>query len=73
MDSYYFRVTFLTRKKTSCMMTNHPLNMLQQHLTKVMLQDVSQLINIFRTRILFYHAFFNTDLFLKYKETMGTL
>ena len=54
-------------------MTNHPLNMLQQHLTKVMLQDVSQLINIFRTRILFYHAFFNTDLFLKYKETMGTL
>ena len=54
------------------MMTNYPPNMLQQHLTKVMLQDVAQLINIFRAHILFYHAFFNTDLFLKYKETMST-
>ena len=53
-------------------MTNHPPNMLQQHLTTVLLQDVAQLINIVRTHILSYHVFFNTDLFLKYKETMGT-
>ena len=38
----------------------------------VLLQDVSQLINIGRTHILFDLEVFKTELFLKYKETMGT-
>ena len=37
-----------------------------------MLQDVAQLINIGRTHILLYRSVFKTDLFLKYRETMGT-
>ena len=39
----------------------------------VLIQDVEQLINIGRTHILFDHEVFKTDLFLEYKETMGTL
>ena len=38
-----------------------------------MLQYFTQLINIGCTNISFYHEVFNTDLFLKYKENMGTL
>ena len=38
----------------------------------VLLQDVTQLINIGRTHILFDHEFFKTELFLNYKETLGT-
>ena len=38
----------------------------------VLIQDVAQLINIGRTQILFDNKFFKTELFLKYKETMGT-
>ena len=38
----------------------------------VLLQDVAQLINIGRTHILFDLEVFKTELFLKYKETMGT-
>ena len=39
----------------------------------VLLQDVTQLLNIGRYPILFYHEFFKTRLFLNYKETLGTL
>ena len=53
-------------------MTNHPPNTFQKHLSTVLLQDVAQLINIGWTHILFDHAIFKTDLFLNYKETMGT-
>ena len=38
----------------------------------VLLQDVAQLINIGRTHILCYHEVFKTELFLNYKETLGT-
>ena len=38
----------------------------------VLLQDVVQLMTIGRTHILFDHEVFKTELFLKYKETLGT-
>ena len=38
----------------------------------VLLKDVTQLISIGRTRILFDHGFFKTELFLNYRETLGT-
>ena len=53
-------------------MMNQPLNTLQRHLSAVLIQDVAQLVNIVWTHILFDHAFFKADLFLKYRETKGT-
>ena len=38
----------------------------------VLIQYITQLINIGSTRILFYHEVFKTELFLKYKEIVGT-
>ena len=46
---------------------------LQLHLSTVMLQYFSQLINVVRTHILFDHAVFKADLLFNYKENMGTL
>ena len=68
----FFPVTYLTPIRPSCMTTNHPTNTFQRHHSTVLLQDFAQLINIGRTHILFYRAVFNTELFLKYRETMGT-
>ena len=39
---------------------------------KVLLQDVSQLIKIGRTHILFDHALFRTELLFNYNKTMDT-
>ena len=72
LDSYSFPVTCPTHVRPYCLTKNHPPNMFQQHISTVILQYVAQLINIGRTHILFDHAFFKTDLFLKYKGTMGT-
>ena len=38
----------------------------------VLIQDVAQVNNICRTHILFYDEVFKTELFLNYKETLGT-
>ena len=38
----------------------------------VLLKYVTQLINIGRTHILFDHRFFKTELFLNYREALGT-
>ena len=38
----------------------------------VVLQGIAQLMNIGRTNILFYHEVFKTELFLNYRETLGT-
>ena len=38
----------------------------------VLIQDVAQLINIGHTQILFDHKVFKTELFLNYRETLGT-
>ena len=72
LDSYSYPVTCTTHIRTFCLTTIHPLNTLQQNLSTLLLQDVAKLINIGRTHILFDHAVFKTDLFLNYKETMGT-
>ena len=42
-----------------------------ERVRKVLLQDVAHMINIGRTHILFDHEVFKTELFLKYKETLG--
>ena len=73
LESYYFHVKCPTNIRPYSLKTTHPPNTFQQHLSTVLLQDVAQLINIFLTRILFDHAVFKTDLFLKDKETIGTL
>ena len=64
---------FTTNIRPSCLTKKHPLNTLQLHLSTSLLQDVAQLINIAQTHIVFDHAVFNNNLFLKYKETMGTI
>ena len=60
LDAYYPR-------RTACGFLG-----LMERVITVLLQYVSQLINIGQTHILFDFEFFKTDLFLKYKENMGT-
>ena len=50
---------------TSCV----SLELMERGIT-VMLHDVSQLVNIGRTHILFYHKVFKAELFLNCKETL---
>ena len=61
LDAYYPR-------RTACDFLG-----LMERVITVLLQYVSQLINIGQTHILFDFEVFKTDLFLKYKENMGTL
>ena len=72
LDIYFFPLICPTHIRPSCLTTKHPPNALQGNLSTILLQDVTQLINIGQTHILFDHAVFKTDLFLKYRETTGT-
>ena len=51
LDRYSFSMTCSTHISPSCLTTNHPPNTLQRHLSTVLLQDFSQLMNIGCTHI----------------------
>ena len=48
LERYSFPVTCLTHKSPSCHSTSHPPNTVQWHLSTVLVQDVTQLINMSR-------------------------